>query len=162
MGGKGECKPLVKAPLRVVARERKVVVGPYRRLGGSYHLALGLEVPVPYRPRWVLHVLADPKGLLRDEGVAEVLGYRAMIKHECLHKAAKRLAPAPLRSFLWVPGWGVPLVVVEEANGYLSYIPAADEYEQGGYGSAAAILDPAAENVLLDRLGDLIRTVKPQ
>ena len=47
------------------------------------------------------------------------------------------------------------LIVAEECNGYLSYIPPAEEYPLGGYGSAAAILDPAAEEVLLSEACDL-------
>jgi len=42
------------------------------------------------------------------------------------------------------------VLVAEECNGYLSYIPTADEYPLGGYGPASAILDPGWEAVLLD------------
>jgi hypothetical protein len=39
---------------------------------------------------------------------------------------------------------------------YLSYIPGAEEYPRGGYGSAAAILAPEAEELLLRECGVLI------
>lgn len=55
---------------------------------------------------------------------------------------------------------GPPPIVVEECNGYLSYIPGARDYAQGGYGSAAAILSPAAEGVLLRQAGDLLDEVE--
>ena len=49
------------------------------------------------------------------------------------------------------------VIVAEECNGYLSYIPTADEYPEGGYGSAAAILAPEAEAVLLEATETLAR-----
>lgn len=51
---------------------------------------------------------------------------------------------------------GLPLLVAEEGNGYLSYIPGAEEYPRGGYGSAAAILAPEGEEVLLRECGALV------
>ncbi|MBT4496876.1 MAG: hypothetical protein HOC74_04105 [Gemmatimonadetes bacterium] len=51
---------------------------------------------------------------------------------------------------------GLSLLVAEEGNGYLSYIPGAEEYPRGGYGSAAAILAPEAEELLLRECGVLI------
>jgi hypothetical protein len=51
---------------------------------------------------------------------------------------------------------GDRLIVAEECNGYLSYIPSAVEYPLGGYGSAAAILDPAAEEELLSEACELV------
>lgn len=43
----------------------------------------------------------------------------------------------------------VKTLVVEEGNGYLGYIPTADEYPRGGYGPNAAILAPEGEAALL-------------
>lgn len=42
--------------------------------------------------------------------------------------------------------------MTEEANGYLSYIPGAADYSKGGYGAAAAIVAPEAEEILLDEM----------
>ena len=52
---------------------------------------------------------------------------------------------------------GDALLVAEEANGYLSYIPTADEYDLGGYGPNAAIIGPDAEDAMLATLGDFLR-----
>jgi hypothetical protein len=54
---------------------------------------------------------------------------------------------------------GLRLVVCEEANGYLSYVPPASEYAQGGYGVAPAILAPAAEEILLSETEALARSI---
>jgi hypothetical protein len=51
------------------------------------------------------------------------------------------------------------LLVCEEGNGYLSYVPPAEEYGQGGYGVAAAILAPAAEEILLSETGALVNAL---
>ena len=51
------------------------------------------------------------------------------------------------------------LLVCEEANGYLSYVPPAAEYAQGGYGASAAILAPAAEEMLLSNVEALVRSM---
>jgi hypothetical protein len=48
---------------------------------------------------------------------------------------------------------GDSLIVSEAGNGYLSYIPTADEYPLGGYGPSAALFDASAE----DRLVKAIR-----
>lgn len=48
------------------------------------------------------------------------------------------------------------VLVIEECNGYLSYIPTSAEYSMGGYESNAAIVGPAAEAILLDRAESLI------
>jgi len=53
-----------------------------------------------------------------------------------------------------------PLLVIEECNGYLGYIPTADEYPQGGYEIAAALLTPQAEAVLLEEATRLVRQVR--
>jgi hypothetical protein len=51
------------------------------------------------------------------------------------------------------------VLVCEEANGYLSYVPPAAEYAQGGYGSSAAILAPAAEAIILSDTEALVRSI---
>ena len=53
----------------------------------------------------------------------------------------------------------LPLLVAEEANGYLSYIPGAQDFADGGYGAAAAILAPEAEGLLLDQASRLVADV---
>jgi len=45
---------------------------------------------------------------------------------------------------------GESLIVCEEANGYLSYIPTADELAAGGYGPNAVLFDGRAEQTLID------------
>jgi hypothetical protein len=50
-----------------------------------------------------------------------------------------------------------PILVIEQCNGYLSYIPTAQEYPQGGYEVAAAMLAPQAENILLAEGSALIQ-----
>lgn len=54
---------------------------------------------------------------------------------------------------------GRPLLVAEEANGYLSYIPGAGDFVDGGHGSAAAILAPRAEGQLLAEASRLVTDV---
>ncbi len=54
---------------------------------------------------------------------------------------------------------GQRLFVCEEGNGYLSYVPPAAEYAHGGYGVAAAILAPGAEEILLSESEALVRSV---
>ncbi len=67
---------------------------------------------------------------------------------------------SPLGDTAWRFGsrvQGAHVLVAEECNGYLSYIPTADEYPLGGYGSAAAILAPESEAVLLEATESLAR-----
>ncbi len=54
---------------------------------------------------------------------------------------------------------GRVLLVAEEANGYLSYVPGADDFADGGYGAAAAILAPQAEPLLVDAASRLVTEV---
>lgn len=51
------------------------------------------------------------------------------------------------------------IIVAEECNGYLSYIPTADEYDQGGYEVAAALLEPQAQEAILSGARQLILRV---
>lgn len=51
------------------------------------------------------------------------------------------------------------LVTAEECNGYLSYIPTADEYPLGGYGVCAALLAPEAEGVFMGEIPELVRSL---
>ncbi|NLF32989.1 MAG: hypothetical protein GX591_19150 [Planctomycetes bacterium] len=47
---------------------------------------------------------------------------------------------------------GDRLIVAEECNGYLSYLPTAAEFDRGGYGANASLLDRTAE----DRLAEAV------
>jgi len=44
---------------------------------------------------------------------------------------------------------GNALIVAEEGNGYLSYIPTKAEFPLGGYGPNASVLGPEAEDALV-------------
>lgn len=52
-----------------------------------------------------------------------------------------------------------PVITAEECNGYLSYIPTADEYPLGGYEVCAALVGPEADEVLTGGVGELVRKV---
>jgi hypothetical protein len=54
------------------------------------------------------------------------------------------------------PFTNAAVLVAEEGNGYLSYIPGAEDFADGGYGAAAAILAPEAEGVLLGEASRII------
>lgn len=51
-----------------------------------------------------------------------------------------------------------PVIVAEQGNGYLNYIPSEAEYFQGGYESASAILAPEAQPVILASAVRLVRS----
>jgi hypothetical protein len=55
--------------------------------------------------------------------------------------------------------YDVKLVTAEQCNGYLSYIPTADQYPLGGYGVCAALLAPEAEEVFLREIPELVRSL---
>ncbi len=48
---------------------------------------------------------------------------------------------------------GEALIVAEEANGYLSYFPMAEDYPRGGYEVTAALLGPDSEEALVGAAG---------
>jgi hypothetical protein len=51
------------------------------------------------------------------------------------------------------------VMVAEECNGYLGYLPTAAEFPLGGYGSNSAIFSPDAEAVLVGSLAALIARI---
>ncbi|MBN1553305.1 MAG: hypothetical protein JXA11_01060 [Phycisphaerae bacterium] len=53
----------------------------------------------------------------------------------------------------------IPLLIAEECNGYLSYIPASNDYSDGGYGPAAAIVAPETEALLLREIESIVHTL---
>lgn len=53
------------------------------------------------------------------------------------------------------------LIVVEEANGYLGYMPAAADVPQGGYEVCASPYDERVEAVVLEAMSALVRSVYP-
>jgi len=48
------------------------------------------------------------------------------------------------------------LVVVDECNGYVTYVPTTDEYPLGGYGPALTFLAPECEAILISGAAELI------
>ena len=53
------------------------------------------------------------------------------------------------------------VIVAEECNGYLGYLPTAAEFPLGGYGSNSAFFSPDAEALLVESLASLIARVGP-
>jgi hypothetical protein len=54
---------------------------------------------------------------------------------------------------------GDALIVAEEANGYLSYLPTSAEANLGGYGANASIVDAAAEDTLAAAIRSAVATL---
>ena len=53
----------------------------------------------------------------------------------------------------------VRVMVAEECNGYLGYLPTATEFPLGGYGSNSAIFSPDSEALLVGSLASLINRI---
>jgi hypothetical protein len=51
------------------------------------------------------------------------------------------------------------VIVAEECNGYLGYLPTAAEFPLGGYGSNSAIFSPDSEALLVESLAALIHRI---
>ncbi|MGD1000879.1 MAG: hypothetical protein ABSA67_09300 [Candidatus Brocadiia bacterium] len=51
------------------------------------------------------------------------------------------------------------VIVAEECNGYLGYLPTAAEFPLGGYGSNSAIFSPDSEALLIELLASLIHRI---
>jgi hypothetical protein len=51
------------------------------------------------------------------------------------------------------------VIVAEECNGYLGYLPTAAEFPLGGYGSNSAIFSPHSEALLVESLAALIHRI---
>ncbi len=54
---------------------------------------------------------------------------------------------------------GDALITAEECNGYLSYLPTAAEFELGGYGSNASIVDRTAEDTIVKILSGAVAAI---
>jgi hypothetical protein len=111
------CEPVVLVPAKVVSSTAKIIIGPYRRIEKHYYAALGFNLPSPIHPRWELHLLIDTENNIRGEsGVAEILGFKAILKYECL----KHILPSPVkfkvRGRIHLPPWGIPALLVEEVR----------------------------------------------
>ena len=51
------------------------------------------------------------------------------------------------------------LIVAEECNGYLGYLPTAAEFPLGGYGANSAIFSPDSEALLVESLASLVHRI---
>ncbi|MCE4627640.1 MAG: hypothetical protein F7C34_00620 [Desulfurococcales archaeon] len=84
----------VVIPLKIITGEAKQIIGPYTKIGAHYYLALGFVAPDEISVRWELHLLTDPDGVIESpEGVATILGYKAIVPARYDWKALRRAAP---------------------------------------------------------------------
>ena len=136
-------------PLRIVTGSAKQIIGPYARVEKHYYLALGFNLPDPLSPRWELHILADPgEALEADEGLASILGFKALVKYECLRDLLGREASPKLR--VYFPPWGIPLILVEEVEEVPQ--PVIDTMIMYGLSEAEKLLRQARERVEVEEV----------
>jgi len=108
----------ILVPLKVTAREGKVIVGPYRRVTKHYYLALGFMAPDELSVRWELHLLVDTNGVLgRDEGVATIAGPKTLARYRGDWRRMRvEAASRGLKGRLYIPPWGIPMILPERSG----------------------------------------------
>ena len=105
-------------PLRIVTGEAKQIIGPYERIREHYYLALGFVAPDEISVRWELHVLTDPDGAITSpNGVATILGYKAIVQARYDWKGLRRAAPNyGIRGSLYTSPKRLPLLRVANVS----------------------------------------------